>query len=74
MATGKAQEDDAEANLKPIPFKICLVGNGSVGKTCIVERYINDNFAIQQNTLSAAFSTKTLTVTPRGYQTTKVKM
>ena len=74
MTTGKALEEDNEVKLKPIPFKICLVGNSSVGKTCLVERYINNNFDIQQNTLSAAFSAKTLTVTPRGSQTTKVKM
>ena len=46
--------NDDDANLKAIPFKICFIGNSSVGKTCIVERYINNTFAIQANTLAAA--------------------
>ena len=44
LASGKKlTEDDAK---QAIPFKICLVGNAAVGKSCIVDRYINDNFAI----------------------------
>ena len=38
--------NDNDTNLKAIPFKICIIGNSSVGKTCIVERYINNTFAI----------------------------
>ena len=33
---------DKHANEKAIPFKVCLVGDAAVGKTCIVERYINN--------------------------------
>ena len=63
------------ANDKAIPFKICLVGDSCVGKTCIVERYVNNNFSNQAATLSAAFSTKVLTVQPKGSTTeTKVKL
>ena len=52
----------ADDQIKSIPFKICLIGNSNVGKTCIVERYVNNIFAMQANTLSAAFTQKTLTV------------
>ena len=63
------------ANEQAIPFKICLVGESCVGKTCIVERYVNNNFSNQAATLSAAFSTKVLTVQPKGSTTeTKVKL
>lgn len=65
---------DGDANLKAIPFKICFVGNSSVGKTCIVERYVNNTFTIQANTLAAAFVSKNLVVEPAGCQKTKVKL
>ena len=52
--------------MKAIPFKLCLIGNSDVGKTCIVERYVNNRFGIQANTLAAAFFAKTLTVSPPG--------
>ena len=60
--------------LKAIPFKLCMIGNASVGKTCIVERYINNKFENQPATLSAAFLTKDIVVEPEGCQRTKVKM
>ena len=63
-----------DPRLKPIPFKVCFIGNSSVGKTCIVERYVNNKFSAQANTLSAAFTAKTLTVDPSGIQPTKVKL
>ena len=59
---------------KPIPFKICFIGNSSVGKTCIVERYVNNTYSVQANTLSAAFSTKVLVAQPKGLDKTKCKL
>ena len=74
LAMGNMSFSDESANQKPIPFKICLIGDSSVGKTCLVERYINDNFEIMQPSLSAAFHTKTLTVAPQGCTSTKVML
>ena len=52
-----------------------MIGDASVGKTSIVDRYINNKYDPQQNTLSAALSTKVLDVTPKGhFSSTKVKL
>ena len=60
---------------KAIPFKVCLIGNSSVGKTCIVERYVNNKFSANSAiTLAAAFNAKTLEVNPNGLPTTRVKL
>mmetsp|Transcript_11046 Transcript_11046/g.13964 ORF Transcript_11046/g.13964 Transcript_11046/m.13964 type:complete len:99 (-) Transcript_11046:1197-1493(-) len=73
LAAGKQlNEEDAK---QAVPFKICLVGNAAVGKSCIVDRYINDNFSLNSAaTLSAEFFTKVVTATPPGCPPTKVKM
>lgn len=26
-------------------FKVCVIGESGVGKTCIVQRYVNDRFS-----------------------------
>ena len=41
MADG---EDEEEKNLRAVPFKIVMLGNVDVGKTCIVQRYIHNHF------------------------------
>lgn len=46
-----------------IPFKVVMLGDSNVGKTCIVERFINDAYGAQANTLSANFNTKIITST-----------
>jgi len=38
---------DSDSNEKAIPFKVCLIGDSDVGKTCIVERYINNHYGMQ---------------------------
>ena len=75
VASGEFGRTNDDANIKPIPFKICVVGNSDVGKTCIVERYVNNIFKCQANTLAAAFCQKTLTVQPKDSpESTKVKL
>ena len=72
MAEGESEED---GDLVAVPFKIVMLGDASVGKTCIVQRYIYNQYSIQQNTLSANFASKILVVKPNGHQVkTKVKM
>jgi small GTP-binding protein len=73
MARGSLASD--ADNTKAIPFKICLIGNRDTGKTCIVERYVNNKFVEgAPNTLSAAFNSKILSVQPDGFAPTKVKL
>ncbi|KAJ3429008.1 ras-related protein rab-24 [Anaeramoeba flamelloides] len=42
-------------------MKIILLGNSLVGKTCLVERFVNETFDEQKQTLGVAFETKTIT-------------
>ena len=44
MAEGESEED---AELRAVPFKIVMLGDVSVGKTCIVQRYIYNQFEVQ---------------------------
>lgn len=37
-------EEEEERNLRAVPFKIVMLGNVDVGKTCIVQRYIHNHF------------------------------
>jgi len=72
MASGQSAADDAS---KAVPFKICMIGSSMVGKTCIVERYVNNNFSMSTApTISAAFHTKIVEVQPQGCPPTKVKL
>ena len=41
MAEG---EEEEEKGLRAVPFKIVMLGNVDVGKTCIVQRYIHNHF------------------------------
>ena len=72
MAEG---EEEEEAHLRAIPFKLVMLGNMDVGKTCIVQRYIHNQYAIQATTLAANYATKILVVDPPGHlKKTKVKL
>ena len=37
-------EDEEEKSLRAVPFKIVMLGNVDVGKTCIVKRYIYNQY------------------------------
>ena len=40
-------------------FKICLVGESGVGKTCIINRFVKNEFDIDENaTLAASYAQK----------------
>ena len=48
--------------------KVVCVGESSVGKTSLVQRYISDSYHEQGQypTVAADFKTKTVTITPEG--------
>ncbi len=49
-----------------VPFKIVMLGDVSVGKTCIVNRFLNNEFDNTSATMAASFASKTLTVKTLG--------
>eukprot|EP01029_Cantina_marsupialis_P028500 TRINITY_DN776263_c0_g1_i1.p1 TRINITY_DN776263_c0_g1~~TRINITY_DN776263_c0_g1_i1.p1 ORF type:complete len:195 (-),score=43.99 TRINITY_DN776263_c0_g1_i1:264-848(-) len=53
-------------NSKPTHYKIVLLGEESVGKSCLVVRFVrNEFFEFQEPTIGAAFSTQTVTLDNR---------
>ena len=44
MSEGQSEQD---SDLKAMPYKIVMLGDVSVGKTCIVQRYIYNQFGMQ---------------------------
>lgn len=42
------------------PFKIVIIGDSNVGKTCIIERYTEDRFGETQPTIGALHKVKTI--------------
>ena len=51
-----------------------MLGDVSVGKTCIFKRYFYDTYEIEANTLSACFESKQVVVNPDGTQRKKIKL
>lgn len=52
-----------------------MLGDAGVGKTCIVNRYIKNSFTQVESTLGSNFSSKVLSVQPKGVlQPVKVKL
>ena len=49
-------------NIKPIPCKVILVGDSGVGKTTIIDRYLNKYKENESSTLSTSYYTKTETI------------
>ena len=54
-------EENTENNNKIKIYKVCLVGESGVGKTCIIERFVKDKFREDEPpTISASYSEKVL--------------
>ena len=68
------EESPEDQKLKAVPFKVVMLGDVSVGKTCIFKRYFYDTFEIEANTLSACFESKNVVVNPDGTQRRKIKL
>ena len=52
-------EENNEKNNKLKIYKVCLVGQSGVGKTCIIERFVNDEFREDEPpSISASYSEK----------------
>ena len=55
-------ENNEENDLTP-KYKVILVGESSVGKTCIIKRYIENNFNSNvQNTIAESFLNKEIEI------------
>ncbi len=50
----------------PKSYKIVMLGDAGVGKTCIVNRYCKGQFSETEATLGSNYSAKTLDVSPDG--------
>ena len=56
-------------------YKIVMLGDAGVGKTCIVNRYIKGSFTDTEATLGSNYSAKVIEVQPKGVlQPVKVKL
>ena len=49
-------------NIKPIPCKVILVGDSGVGKTTIIDRFLNKYKENESSTLSTSYYVKTETI------------
>ena len=58
-----------------ICYKVVMLGDAGVGKTCIVNRYVKGAFSEQDATLGSNYSSKVLHIQPDGVLSpTKVKL
>ena len=58
-------DSDIEVNINTYPLKITFIGNSSVGKTSIIDRFMNNNFNEEiPCTINAAYSNKKLKIDP----------
>lgn len=65
----------AEAKSTEQSYKIVMLGDAGVGKTCIVQRYINNKFTETEATLGSNYSAKVIQIQPPGkLQPVKVKL
>ena len=68
------EETADDQKLKATPFKCVMLGDVSVGKTCLFKRYFYGTYEIEANTLSACFESKQVIVNPDGTQRRKIKL
>lgn len=62
MPDGDEVKDQAELN-NGLPFKIIFVGDSGIGKTSVINRYINDYFnPVNQMTLQCSFQAKVVQI------------
>ena len=47
-------------------FKVCMLGEAGVGKTCIANRFIKGTYAEKMPTIGATFVSKEITVQSQG--------
>ena len=47
-------------------YKIVMLGDAGVGKTCIVNRYVKNTFSDTESTLGSNYSAKILMLQPQG--------
>ena len=47
-------------------YKIVMLGDAGVGKTCIVNRYVKNQFSDTESTLGSNYSAKVLQLQPQG--------
>jgi len=59
-----------------IDFKICMLGEAGVGKTCLVNRFVNNAYGSTKSTVGATFLAKVMTVkaSPSSMTTDRVKL
>ena len=60
LASSKGRDADVQS------FKVVMLGDAGVGKTCIVNRFMKNAFTQTESTLGSNFSSKVLTVQPQG--------
>lgn len=47
-------------------YKVVMLGDAGVGKTCIVNRYIKNQFSETEATLGSNYSAKVIDISPQG--------
>ena len=53
--------DKSEKNKLP-SFKVIVLGSSSVGKTCLISRFVNDDYLFDQATLGTQFEAKNVKI------------
>ena len=64
MADGKrmAVTSQNSDRLQATPFKVVMLGDASVGKTCLVNRFVKNTYQIYEATMAQDFQSKTVKI------------